>query len=264
MRPTNLAASRPRGLRGRIADQWPVVALVALLAAAALLPKVLQDPAYHGFADQRSWLGIPRAADVLSNLPFALVGIFGIVRLTSRERPRFRIETERALWCIAVGLVGTAAGSAWYHLEPSDASLVWDRLPLSVVFAGVVAAGLAQRFEGHAARWGLPVLAVLGVASVAYWSMTGNLAPYLAFQGGGILALLCVIVLTRNADDPFPWGWVIAWYALAKIAETADGGVWDATRGLIAGHAIKHLFASMACAAALWPLIAPRTPTHTN
>ena len=255
MRTTNIAASQSRSWRERLTGSWPLVALAGLLAAAALLPAIVQDQAYHGFADQREWLGIPRAADVLSNLPFALVGIIGIIRLASPERARFRDETERALWFIAIGLVGTAAGSAWYHLEPSDASLVWDRLPLIAVFAGVLGAALAQRFQGYPAKWGLPVLVFLGIGSVVYWGLTGNLAPYLAFQAGGILALLCIIVVTRNDADPFPWGWVIAWYALAKIAETADRAVWDATHGLIAGHAIKHLFAAIACAAALWPLI---------
>lgn len=258
MRTTNVAASPSRGWQERATDQLPLVALVVLLAAAALLPKAMQDQAYHGFADQRSWLGIPRAADVLSNLLFALVGILGVFRLVSGEGKRFRQETERALWCIAIGLVGTAGGSAWYHLEPSDASLAWDRLPLIVVFAGVLAAALTQRFQGYPAQWGLPVLVFLGIVSVVYWSLTGNLAPYLAFQAGGILALLCIIVVKRNEADPFPWGWVIAWYAFAKIAETWDRAIWDATRGLIAGHAIKHLFASMACAAALWPLLARR------
>ena len=258
MRTTNVAASPSRGWRQRATDQLPLVALVVLLAAAALLPRAMQDQAYHGFADQRPWLGIPRAADVLSNLPFALVGILGIFHLVSGAGKRFTRETQRALWCIAIGLVGTAAGSAWYHLEPSDASLLWDRLPLIVVFAGVLGAALAQRFQGYPAQWGLPVLVLLGIVSVVYWSLTGNLAPYLAFQAGGILTLLLIIVATRNGGDPFPWGWVIAWYALAKIAETGDRALWNATGGLFAGHAIKHLFASLACAAALWPLLARR------
>jgi hypothetical protein len=39
------------------------------------------------------------------------------------------------------------------------------------------------------------------------------------------------------------------------VAEFADQGIWDATRGLIAGHTLKHLLAAAAGAAALWPLI---------
>jgi hypothetical protein len=100
--------------------------LLAVFAAFAIwvfLPPVLQDPAYHAFADQRAWLGIPGAADVISNVPFLLVGAFGLARLASARRRKFGPATEASLWCAAVGFVCTAAGSMWYHLDPDDARL---------------------------------------------------------------------------------------------------------------------------------------------
>lgn len=236
---------------------YPAV-IALIVAACAFVPVIAQNPSYHGFADQRTWLGVPHAADVLSNLAFALVGVIGLIRLASRGRPRFATASEAGLWCTAVGLVGTAAGSAWYHLNPSNASLVWDRLPMTLVFAGVVGTALAQRIPGNAGRWALPLLAAFGVASVVYWKATGNLAPYVILQLGGIVVLLVLLVATRNAADPFPWAWVIAWYALAKAAESADHGIWNATSGIVAGHTLKHLLAAAAGAAALWPLLARR------
>jgi hypothetical protein len=88
-----------------------------------------------------------------------------------------------------------------------------------------------------------------------YWKMTGDLSLYLTLQLGGIAGLLLLLLLTRKGDDSVPWVWVVAWYVLAKVAEFADQGIWDATRGLIAGHTLKHLLAAAAGAAALWPLI---------
>lgn len=38
------------------------------------------------------------------------------------------------LWgwtCFYIGVGAVAFGSAYYHLEPNDARLVWDRLPVS-------------------------------------------------------------------------------------------------------------------------------------
>ena len=90
---------------------------------------------------------------------------------------------------------------------------------MTLVFAGVLGAALAQRVPGNAGRWGLPLLVAFGVASVVYWKATGNLSLYVVLQLGGIVALLVLLVATRNASDPFPWAWVIAWYALAKVAE---------------------------------------------
>lgn len=236
-------------------------AVVALfLATCLLVPRIVQDPQYHGFADQRSWLGIPHAADVLSNLAFALVGVIACARLLSTGRPHFTPAAESGMWCVAIGLVGIALGSAWYHLEPSNLSLFWDRLPMTLVFAGVLGTALAQRVPGSAGRIGLPLLAVLGAATVVYWKVTGDLTPYMAFQLGGILLLLVLLARTRDAADPFPWAWVIAWYVLAKVLETYDRGIWDATGGIVAGHTLKHLAAAAAGTAALWPLFAKRGP----
>ena len=112
-------------------------AFASLVALALLLPTIRQDAQYHLFADQRTWLGVPRAADVLSNLAFVAVGLFGVLRLSATRRPHFGYATEASLWCVALGFIFTGLGSAWYHLQPNDATLVWDRLPMTLVFAGV-------------------------------------------------------------------------------------------------------------------------------
>lgn len=237
------------------AATYIVVAALALAAAVwALAPMIPQDQGYHQFADQRPWLGVPHAADVLSNLAFALVGIFGVTRLVSRRRARFRAATEAGLWCIALGILGTAIGSAWYHRNPTDATLVWDRLPLTLVFAGVLGAASAQRLGDDIGRWVLAVLAPISIASVVYWKLTGDLSLYLAVQFGGVGALALLLVVTRGRDDPFPWRWLVLFYVVAKVAEVADRAIWDATGGFLAGHLLKHLLAAVACGAALWPL----------
>ena len=218
------------------------------------MPAFGQDPDYHRFADQRTWLGVPRGADVLSNVAFALVGGLGVLRLVARDRLTFSPATQAGLWCVATGLLLTSAGSAWYHLAPDDGRLAWDRLPMTIVFAGVLAAALAQRVSERIAATMLPLLLFLGVASVVYWRVSGNLAPYGALQFGGAAALLLLVALTRNADDPFPWPWLIGCYAAAKVFELTDGAIFNATSGVIAGHALKHLAAALAGVAALRPL----------
>jgi hypothetical protein len=236
------------------AERACLAVLFLALAAWTVMPVIPQDPAYHHFADQRPWLGVPRAADVLSNAAFLLVGLFGIARLASRDRRPLSSATEAGLWCLALGLVCTAAGSAWYHVNPTDATLVWDRLPMTLVFTGVLGAAIAQRVGANVARVSLAVLFELGVVSIAFWHMTGNLSLYLVLQFGGVAALLLLLLSTRKGDDPFPWWWVVGWYALAKVVEAADRPLWDATGGLVGGHALKHVFAAAAGAAAFIPL----------
>ena len=236
------------------AERICVGALLLTFAVWAVLPAIPQDPGYHRFADQRQWLGIPHAANVLSNAAFVLVGLYGIARLAARDRAAFSTATEASLLCLALGLVCTGLGSAWYHLDPDDATLVWDRLPMTVVFTGVLGVAIAQRIGQNAARVGLAILFELGVISIVYWRMSGDLFLYVTLQFGGVAALLLLLLLTRQGDDPFPWWWVIAWYALAKLAEAADQGIWQVTNGFLAGHMLKHLLAAAAGAAALSPL----------
>ena len=241
-------------LSSRSAMGVVLAAFAALIAFALLLPAIRQDTQYHLFADQRTWLAVPRAADVLSNLAFLAVGLFGILRLLAWRRLRYGYATEASLWCIAVGFVFTGLGSAWYHLQPNDATLVWDRLPMTIVFAGVIGAALAERVGQNVATVALVGLIVLGVASVAYWRSTGNLTPYGVVQFGGIAALLAILIATRKGSDPFPWWWVAGWYGFAKLAELGDQSMWQATGGIVAGHAVKHLASAAAGAAVFWPL----------
>lgn len=62
--------------------------VLATIAAAAMSPPIPQSPAYHLFADTRSLLGIPNCLNVVSNLPFAIVGVLGLMETFSRRSGR--------------------------------------------------------------------------------------------------------------------------------------------------------------------------------
>lgn len=228
--------------------------LALALAAWVAMPGIAQDPRYHLFADQRHLLGIARAADVLSNAGFVFVGMFGVAGLVSNRRQGLSPARQASLWCVALGFLCTGAGSAWYHLNPNDGTLVWDRLPMTMVFSGILGTALAQRVGEKVARVALALLFELGIASVVYWHLTGDLSLYLMLQFGGIGALVLLLLLTRRGDDRFSWWWLIGWYALAKAFEAGDETIWQATHGLVAGHALKHLAAAAAGAVLLMPL----------
>ena len=77
---------------------------VATIAIVLWLPPIPQDPAYHHFADQRMFLGIPHFFNTLSNLAFLVVGGWGIRRVMSAPQPGMLPELERA------GSKGKSAG----------------------------------------------------------------------------------------------------------------------------------------------------------
>jgi hypothetical protein len=206
-----------------------------------LTPPIRQDPAYHAFADSRALLGIPNFWNVATNLAFIFAAIAGWRALRSRNA--FLEIWERqafATLVVATALVG--AGSAWYHLNPHDGSLVWDRLPMAIAFAAMVVTTLGERVGGNAGRSVLIPLAAFGVGSIAYWRWTGDLRPYALVQFGSI-AIVCVLVLLRRSRYTAPgavWG-TVACYAVAKTAEMLDRPL--ARFVATGGHPWKHLAA---------------------
>ncbi|MEC9071614.1 MAG: hypothetical protein VX938_04505, partial [Myxococcota bacterium] len=119
---------------------------LALLLAGGLLASgpIPQNVAYHGFADQRALFGVPNGLDVLSNIPFLLVGGIGISLLASHGFSMLGSQMlqrwEWAAWLILFAAVAAVAfGSSYYHLAPDNPRLVWDRLPITVAFTSMLA-----------------------------------------------------------------------------------------------------------------------------
>jgi len=224
-----------------------IVALAVVAAVFAgwlVMPVIRQPQEYHAFADQRAFLGIPHASDVLSNLALVAAGLFGLWRTRTTARPLLSV-TRASLYISFAGMALSGLGSIWYHLAPTDASLVWDRLPMTIAFAGVYGAMFAERISPRAGAAILAFALVVGPASVVHWAASGDLSLYLIVQFGLVAGVLLLLVLTRGGPDALPWGVLLFWYVIAKVAETADASLWNATGGLVAGHMIKHVAAAI-------------------
>jgi hypothetical protein len=230
---------------------FAIVFTVLSLLAALLLPAMPQPLAYHDFADHRPGFGIENLLDVISNLGFLLAGVAGLV-VVSRQQTCFEHAGER--WPYAVffiGLLLTAAGSAYYHLAPDNERLFWDRLPMTIAFMSLIAAQIVDRVSVRAGLVLLVPMLAVGMASVGYWIATeragaGNLMPYAVLQGYAVVMLVVIAWLhpsryTRGSDVY----WVFAAYVLAKILETFDRDIL-AFGNLVSGHTLKHLAAAVA------------------
>jgi len=214
-----------------------------------MLDPIPQDQNYHRFADGRAFLGIENAADVLSNLPFLVIGAIGLALLwRSRERSTrfFFPEEARAYWLLFGAVALTGLGSSYYHLAPNDERLVWDRLPIAIAFMALLSTVIAERVNAKAGITLLLPLVVIGAASVLYWASFDDLRPYLLLQYGAIAAIFAVCVwfrsrYTRGADVLI----AVAIYAVAKVAEALDTKIY-ALGGFVGGHTLKHLMAALA------------------
>ncbi|AVT00483.1 hypothetical protein C8236_17775, partial [Paracidovorax avenae] len=130
--------------------------LCAVLLAGVVLalagPVVPPGPQAYAHADQRPLWGLPHAMDVLTNLPFALLGLFGLARLAVRVREGvLRAATAAAAGLFFAGLLLTAGGSALYHWQPHGITLLADRAGMLVAFTGMLALAVDERIGARAA-----------------------------------------------------------------------------------------------------------------
>jgi len=216
---------------------------VALTVAAVWSPALRYDTGLP-FADARHWHGMPNALDVFSNLPFAILGGWGLWIL--KARPRRQTPDCAALFFI--GLLITALCSTFYHLHPDGLRLAVDRAGMTVAFAGLVGLAVADRVSrraGWPAAW-----FVLAGGSVAAFidQRTGNVVPWALVQFGGMALVVALAGMRPVADGATSirlYG-VIAFYALAKLLEMADHAIFEATHQVISGHSLKHMVAALA------------------
>ena len=227
-----------------------LLSTVAILVSLAwLLPTIPLAPHYHDFADQRSLLNIHCAMDVLSNAPFALWGIWGLLIL--RRTHNLNAAQRQTASLFFVGLITTAVASGYYHLAPNDAGLAIDRYGMSFAFAGLMGLATATRISDRAGMALSVASLALGFCAVWVCEATGNMTPWVVFQAGGMVLLLGLLVLPR-----VPGGLEISWlaivliYVAAKVLEMGDQTVFHFT-GWVSGHTLKHVVAGLAA----WPII---------
>jgi predicted membrane channel-forming protein YqfA (hemolysin III family) len=230
----------PAARRARIASLGAVALAAGVIAL--LVPPVRQDLAYHEFADRRAVLGLPYGLNVLSNVGFLAAGAWTLARVSRAALPGW----ERMAGIVfGVGLLLTGLGSAWYHAAPSNAALVWDRLPLSALFPTVFAVVIGDRVSSAAGRALLAPLALGAVASVLWWQATDDLRAYGLAQFLPMLLIPLMLILLPGRRPATLLVWGIALYAIGKLAEVTDHTLF-ALGQILSGHTLKHLLAAIA------------------
>ena len=228
--------------------------LIAGLVVLLFVGPFPQDLNYHNLADSRQFLGFPNFNDVVSNAGFALIGVLGLVAVAGVRRHTLFVKPvdARPYQIFFAGVALVSLGSAWYHWAPSNESLLWDRLPMSVAFMAFASAIVADRIHARAGNtWLLVVLIILGLLSLLYWQYTeqqgrGDLRFYAFVQFYPVILLPAVLWLFP--DYQYMPGryiaWVFAWYGLSKVLEHFDARVFEMLDYTISGHTLKHLAAA--------------------
>lgn len=219
-----------------------VLVPVVLLAGIMAVGPIPQDPAYHQFADGRAIFGVSNFVNVASNLLFVVFGVVGTAFCLGPRRPRACVS-----WAtLFIGGILIALGSGYYHSAPDSATLVWDRLPMTVAFMGLFAALVSEHVSERIEHEVLVPALIIGVASVLWWHYIDDLRLYVWVQAAPFVAIPVMLAM-------FPGKYThriyllygLGFYVLAKLAEVADRELFALTSGVLSGHSAKHMLAAL-------------------
>ncbi|KAK9167531.1 hypothetical protein Scep_002753 [Stephania cephalantha] len=233
-------------MRRRSVWAW-AVAIACFVVLMIVTPSIPQSQDYHNFADHREFFGIPNTLNVISNFPFFIVGVIGLILCYYGNY--FRLSLDGELWgwtCFFVGVAAVAFGSSYYHLKPNDARLVWDRLPMTVAFTSIIAIFIIERVDERKGKVSILPLVLAGIVSILYWRFFDDLRPYAVVQFVPCIAIpLMAILMPPMYTHSSYWLWAAGFYLLAKVEEAADRRIYNWTHHIVSGHTLKHLCAAM-------------------
>lgn len=232
----------------RLGVLWGVA--LAAIVGVLFVPPIAQPQGYHNFVDARTLLGVPNFWNVMSNVPFLFVGVIGLVLVLRGGYAGGLPSLRMAYGIFFAGIALVCFGSGYYHWKPSNATLVWDRLPMSISFMAFASIVVAEHVNERIGRLLLGPLIVIGVASVWYWNYTeslgqGDLRLYglVQFLTLAMIALIWLMFPSRLSGIGYLWA-MFAGYALAKLLEEFDEAVYAVLGGVMSGHAMKHVAAA--------------------
>ena len=228
--------------------------LVAITAAAVIAvgfqAPIAQPSRYNVFADQRNIWGIPNFWNVVSNLPFFVVGLAGTMELL-RQWPRGALLSLRPAYLFFfISIAWVALGSTYYHLAPTHHTLVWDRLPMAIAFMAFFTVVVGEHISSRLGRLLFWPLLALGLISVAHWYFTeeagrGDLRLYIIVQYLPMILIPLILLFFPSKFSQVRLIWILLGaYGLAKLFEVADELIFSLSH-VISGHTLKHLAAAL-------------------
>ena len=204
------------------------------------------DAASHRYADDRAWLGIPNALNVVVNLPLFWLGVWGWCATRSNGWPRPLRVPWQGFHLLAMTVALT---SALYHAAPSDTLFVVSHVGQASAFAmltlGMLAELVDARFGSSAACVSAAAAVALAGAGIVY---AGRLDGAIDMRPLVLVELVPVLLIPAGAlslrgqhTTASNWLVVLMLYASAKLFDLGDAAILRLTAGLISGHSLMHL-----------------------
>lgn len=210
-----------------------------------------QDICYHNFSDNRTLFGIPNFWDVVSNIPFILIGILGMLYTLNKEKKKTTFPLFLNCFAFFLGIFLTGLGSGYYHLNPTNTTLLWDRLPMTISFMAFFSIIIGDCISFNAGIKTLFPFLIVGFISIIYWQTTEyfgccDLRFYALVQFLPIILIPLILFLNNSQLGIKSYYWLILLaYIFAKFFEASDEFIFNSLH-LISGHTLKHIIACVA------------------
>jgi len=246
-------------LTQKVAEKTPgKLALIVSLFLVCLLitvfsPPVTQAPDYHYFVDQHSFMGLPNVLNVLSNIPLLVLGLTGLFMTMKQGKGIGRLANTEAYSALFFAIIMLAVGSSFYHLWPSNHTLLWDRLPMALGCMSLLSVMVGEFVANKLGKLMLYPALALGASSVLYWYHTetqgmGDLRSYLLVLAYPLLIMPIMLLFfnSPNKHQKAYW-WLLGAFVVAKICQHYDQQIYDLV-GVLSGHTLKHLISCLGIA----------------
>lgn len=226
-----------------------VVTFVAMIGMTFVSP-IAQDINYHNFADTRDIFHVSNFWNVVSNIPYFLVGVYAFYKLLVLKSLKILDELTLDYVLFFTGVTLVAFGSGYYHLDPSNETLLWDRLPMTIAFMALFSFVISEFFSLKLGKALLFPLLVLGMASVFYWfygesNGEGDLRAYALVQFLPMIIMPVLFLFFRASFSLVSGYWYLLFcYMFAKMFEQFDAQIYELL-GFISGHSLKHMISAI-------------------
>ncbi|XP_057427704.1 uncharacterized protein LOC130721175 isoform X2 [Lotus japonicus] len=206
-------------------------------------PKIPRSLNHHRFADLRNLLGVPNTLNVITNFPFLVVGVLGLV--LALEGGVFNISSQAEVWAWVLfyaGILGYAFGSTYYHLKPDNNRVLWDMLPMMVAYSSLFSSLVVERIGKCIGLCCMCALLLSAFICVIYERLCDDIRLCLMFQFILPLAIAAVSLVYRsNYTDSRYWLSSIGIYLLGKFVAVVDRKLYRVNNYVISGHSLEHL-----------------------
>ncbi|CAJ2675212.1 unnamed protein product [Trifolium pratense] len=206
-------------------------------------PKIPRSPNYHQFADMRNLLGVPNTLNVITNFPFLVVGVLGLILALEGGFFTISSQAEISTWILFyAGILGVAFGSVYYHMKPDNNRVLWDTLPMMVAYSSLFSSLVVERIGQRIGLGCMCALLFAAFTCIVYERIYDDIRLCLMFQLILPLAIAAVAYMyPSNYTHSTYWFSSIGIYLLAKLEAVSDKKLYRANNYVISGHSLEHV-----------------------